>query len=109
MIWARYGISVPTVWIAARRAGHSGAHNDINTAAVGEESNASATGTTRSSVGAIGLCRDVDDDVDDEEGTTMRSSTSRAEVRMMIIIIMSIDDACVCLRPIVTEYSTNIL
>ncbi|KAF4687228.1 hypothetical protein FOZ60_004196 [Perkinsus olseni] len=78
----KYGISVPTVWIAAKRAGHSDLSNGgPNT--VGGGSNASATGTTRSSVEGGGMCRDVsvddDEDEDDDEGaTTIRSATSRA-------------------------------
>ncbi|KAF4663217.1 hypothetical protein FOL46_004871, partial [Perkinsus olseni] len=50
----KYGISVPTVWIAAKRAGHSDLSNGgPNT--VGGGSNASATGTTRSSVEGGGM------------------------------------------------------
>ncbi|KAF4715636.1 hypothetical protein FOZ63_000299, partial [Perkinsus olseni] len=76
----KYGISVPTVWIAAKRAGHSDLSNGGPNNTVGGGSNASATGTTRSSVEG-GMCRDVsvDDDEDDDEGaTTIRSATSRA-------------------------------
>ncbi|KAF4671224.1 hypothetical protein FOL47_001670 [Perkinsus chesapeaki] len=71
----KYGMSIPTVWVAAKRAGHGSVSEPL----VGADSNGSATGTTRSSEleGGNGMHAGGNRSDDD---TTMKSVQSVTEV-----------------------------